>query len=75
MGLVANSEHEWVYQSKMTRDEVAIFNIYDSNGQPSIAHSAIDLTDDDAIPTIRKSVESRTLVRFPNTMAAPEEAS
>jgi hypothetical protein len=64
MGLAANDAHEWVYQSKMTSDEVAFFNIYDNKDLPSIAHSAIDLIEDDSIHVIRKSIESRTLVRY-----------
>ncbi|WP_170429101.1 CmcJ/NvfI family oxidoreductase [Ruegeria arenilitoris] len=64
MGLVGNPEHEWIYQSKMTPDEVAIFNIYDNQGVPSIAHSALDLVEDPGVTTIRKSIESRTLVRY-----------
>lgn len=75
MGLVANSEHEWVYQSKMTRNEVAIFNIYDSGGRPSIAHSAVDLVEDETVRTIRKSVESRTLVRLPTSLATLNEGA
>ncbi len=64
MGLVGNPRHEWIYQSKMTPDEVAIFNIYDNQGAPSIAHSALDMVEDSNVNTIRKSIESRTLVRF-----------
>ncbi len=64
MGLVGNPTHEWVYQSRMTPDEVAIFNIYDNQGLPSIAHSALDMVEDPNVTTIRKSVESRTLVRY-----------
>ncbi|MEW2916068.1 CmcJ/NvfI family oxidoreductase [Ruegeria sp. ANG10] len=64
MGLVGNPEHEWVYQSKMTPDEVAFFNIYDSHGLPSVAHSALDMVEDPNVTTIRKSIESRTLVRY-----------
>ena len=64
MGLVGNPKHEWIYQSKMTPDEVAIFNIYDNQGLPSIAHSALDMVEDSSISTIRKSIESRTLVRY-----------
>ena len=64
MGLAANARHEWIYQSKMTPDEVAFFNIYDNRGRPSIGHSAIDLVEDPTIKTIRKSIESRTLVRY-----------
>ncbi len=64
MGLVGNPEHEWIYQSKMTPDEVAIFNIDDNRGLSSIAHSALDMVEDPNITTIRKSIESRTLVRY-----------
>ena len=64
MGLAANQAHKWVYQSKMTPDEVAFFNIYDSDGLPSVGHSAIDLIQDESINSIRKSIESRTLVRY-----------
>ncbi|MBO9448307.1 CmcJ/NvfI family oxidoreductase [Ruegeria sp. R14_0] len=64
MGLVENPAHEWVYRSKMTPDEVAVFNIYDNQGLPSIAHSALDMVEDPSVTTIRKSIESRTLVRY-----------
>ncbi|WP_170350807.1 CmcJ/NvfI family oxidoreductase [Ruegeria atlantica] len=64
MGLVGNPDHEWVYLSKMTPDEVAFFNIYDSQGLPSVAHSALDMIEDPNVTTIRKSIESRTLVRY-----------
>ena len=64
MGIVGGPTHEWVYESRMTPDEVAFFNIYDSQGRPSIAHSAIDLVEDETITTIRQSIESRTLVRL-----------
>ncbi|WP_085902154.1 CmcJ/NvfI family oxidoreductase [Kiloniella majae] len=64
MGLVENQNHEWIYQSKMTPDEIAIFNIYDNRGLPSIAHSALDMIEDVNINTIRKSIESRTLIRY-----------
>ena len=48
----------------MTPDEVAFFNIYDNRGRPSIGHSAVDLIEDPTINTIRKSIESRTLIRY-----------
>ena len=64
LGLAANPDHDWVYLSRMTPEEVAYFNIYDSSGRPSVGHSAIDLIEDPNIRTIRKSIESRTLVRF-----------
>ena len=53
MGIVGDDGHEWIYQSKMTPDEVAVFNIYDNQGQPSIAHSAIDLIEDETVTTVR----------------------
>ncbi|WP_170603167.1 CmcJ/NvfI family oxidoreductase [Ruegeria arenilitoris] len=64
MGLVANPDHEWVYQSRMTPNEVAIFNIYDNHGKPSIGHSALDLIEDPSLTIPRKSIESRTLIRY-----------
>ncbi|MEM6759677.1 MAG: CmcJ/NvfI family oxidoreductase [Pseudomonadota bacterium] len=64
MGLVANPKHQWVYQSRMTPDEVALFNIYDNRGKPSVAHSALDMIEDPAITAVRQSIESRTLVRY-----------
>ena len=64
MGLVANDTHEWVYLSKMTPNEVALFNIHDNRGKPSVAHSALDMVEDASIDVPRKSIESRTLVRY-----------
>lgn len=64
MGLVGNPAHQWVYRSRMTPDEVAVFNIHDNRGRPPVAHSAIDLVDPRSPKTIRKSLESRTLLRF-----------
>lgn len=64
MGIAANPAHDWLYMSKMTPDEVAFFNIFDNRGLPSIAHSALDLIEDPTIHTVRKSIESRTLVRY-----------
>ncbi|MEM7721443.1 MAG: CmcJ/NvfI family oxidoreductase [Pseudomonadota bacterium] len=64
LGLVGNPDHDWLYQSRMTPDEVVFFNIYDNRGLPSIAHSALDMVEDPGVTTIRKSIESRTLVRY-----------
>ena len=64
MGLVANDAHEWLYLSKMTPDEVAFFNIYDNRGLPAVGHSALDLVEDKRVHTVRRSIESRTLVRY-----------
>ncbi|MFK7762168.1 MAG: CmcJ/NvfI family oxidoreductase [Roseobacter sp.] len=62
-GLVANKDHRCIYMSKMTTEEVAHFNIYDNRGRHSIAHSALDMIENPTINTVRKSIESRTLVR------------
>lgn len=64
MGLVGSERHIWLYQSKMTPDEVVFFNIYDNRGLPSIAHSALDMVEDPTVTTMRKSIESRALVRY-----------
>ncbi|MEM7237599.1 MAG: CmcJ/NvfI family oxidoreductase [Pseudomonadota bacterium] len=64
MGLVGNPDHEWLYMSKMTPNEVAFFNIYDNRGLASVAHSAMDMVEDSSVTVPRKSIESRTLVRY-----------
>lgn len=64
LGLAANPAHQWIYRSRMTPEEVAFFNIFDNRGLPSIAHSALDMTENPEIHTVRKSIESRTLVRY-----------
>lgn len=64
MGLIANDSHKWIYLSNMTTDEIALFNIYDNKGLASIGHSALDLIEQNNTPSIRKSIESRTLVRY-----------
>jgi len=64
LGLAANPAHEWIYRSKMTPHEVAYFNIFDNHGRPSIAHSALDMIENPELHTVRKSIESRTLVRY-----------
>lgn len=64
LGLVANERHDWLYQSRMSPDEVVPFYIYNSCGIPSVAHSAVDLVEDPDLRTVRKSMETRTLLRF-----------
>jgi len=56
----------------MHRNEVAYFNIYDNRGLPSVAHSAVDMIEDPTITTLRKSIESRTLVRFSSLNKGPQ---
>jgi len=64
LGVAANPAHEWFYLSKMNPNEAVIFNIYDNSGRPHLAHSALDLPGDEDARVPRKSIESRTLVRY-----------
>ncbi|GAB5489751.1 MAG: CmcJ/NvfI family oxidoreductase [Parasphingorhabdus sp.] len=64
LGVADNPCHHWFYQSDMTPDEVIIFNIYDNGERPYLAHSALDLPSDANASVPRKSIESRTLVRY-----------
>ncbi|MFW8591335.1 CmcJ/NvfI family oxidoreductase [Glaciecola sp. 2405UD65-10] len=66
LGVAANAKHEWFYQSNMHPDEVVIFNIYDNQGRAHLAHSALDLINQAPTSVPRKSLETRTLVRYPN---------
>ncbi|MEL7022308.1 MAG: CmcJ/NvfI family oxidoreductase [Pseudomonadota bacterium] len=64
LGVAANTQHDWFYCSEMTPDEVAVFNIYDNRGRPFLGHSALDMKATGSTPVVRKSIESRTLIRF-----------
>ncbi|MEM7068104.1 MAG: CmcJ/NvfI family oxidoreductase [Pseudomonadota bacterium] len=64
LGVAHNAEHDWFYLSGMQPEEVAIFNIYDNRGLPHLAHSALDIESSADSNTPRKSIESRTLVRY-----------
>ena len=69
LGVASNPGHEWFFQSKLTPDEVIIFNIYDNRGRPHLAHSALDIVAVDSVEPSdarlpRKSIETRTLVRY-----------
>lgn len=64
LGVTSNPKHEWFYQSKMKPDDVIIFNIYDNQGRYHLAHSALDITGQPDSPFPRKSIETRTLVRY-----------
>lgn len=64
LGVAANRNHNWFFKSKMSPDEAVIFNIYDNGGRPHLAHSALDLPSDSDAIIPRKSIESRTLVRY-----------
>ncbi|MDP5255280.1 MULTISPECIES: CmcJ/NvfI family oxidoreductase [unclassified Vibrio] len=64
LGVAANPDHHWFYLSKMRPEEAVIFNVYDNQGLPYVAHSALERQEagDDHPP--RKSLESRLLVRY-----------
>ncbi|GAA0415846.1 CmcJ/NvfI family oxidoreductase [Cocleimonas flava] len=64
LGVAANSNHEWFYQSHMTPEEVAIFNVFDNKGLPYLGHSALDMEIPEKVLSPRKSLESRTIVRY-----------
>lgn len=64
LGVTANPKHDWFYQSNMTPDDVIIFNIYDNKGRPHLAHSALDVAGQNKVDVPRKSIETRTLVRY-----------
>ena len=64
LGVSANVDHDWFYLSSMTPDEIAIFNIYDNGGRSFLGHSALDMEGASDGVTPRKSIESRTLVRY-----------
>ncbi len=69
LGLAPNPAHQWIYRSKMTPNEVAFFNIFDNQGLLPIAHSALDMTENPAQHSARKSIESRTLVRYRDSIS------
>ncbi|MGQ7848111.1 CmcJ/NvfI family oxidoreductase [Granulosicoccus sp. 3-233] len=64
LGVAANDDHDWFYLSKMTPQEVVIFNIHDNRGRPCLGHSALDMDSASGEKAVRKSIESRTLVRY-----------
>lgn len=64
LGVAANKNHEWFYFSGMTPEEVLIFNIYDNQKRPSLGHSALDMLNHGPGHLPRKSIETRTLVRY-----------
>ncbi len=64
LGVAANPAHRWFYLSNMTPEEVVIFNIYDNQNRPFLAHSALDITNQQQPTFPRQSIESRTLIRF-----------
>ena len=64
VGVAANQSHEWFFKSDMAPDELVIFNLCDNCGCPRMAHSALDLPGDNRAANPRKSIESRTLVKY-----------
>ena len=63
-GLIYNPNHQWLYQSNMTPDDAVVFTVYDSDGRPAIAHSAVDLIAQPENARPRHSIETRSLARF-----------
>ena len=47
----------------MNPNEIVLFNMFDNKGRMPVIHSAFDL-EDTKRGTIRKSIESRILIRF-----------
>lgn len=69
LGVTPNTDHKWFYKSNMTPEEVVIFNTFDNQGRPSLAHSALDVVNtfhQEWLRTkrVRKSIETRSLVRY-----------
>lgn len=65
LGVAANPNHHWFYLSKMRPDEAVIFNVFDNQGLPYVAHSALDRQETGYTQQPpRKSIESRLLVRY-----------
>lgn len=64
LGVLNNPNHEWFYFSQMTPEEVVVFNIFNNRGKPHLAHSALDIIDESKKKSPRKSIETRTLVRY-----------
>jgi hypothetical protein len=64
LGVAASSGHDWFYLSGMTPDEVVILNVFDNRGRPHPGHSALDIDGSPEPQAPRKSIESRTLVRY-----------
>ena len=62
-GALFNKNHRWVYLSEMKPDEIVLFKMYDSETETAVIHSAFDLKDTKP-NTVRRSIESRILVRF-----------
>jgi hypothetical protein len=63
-GLTYNPNHKWLFLPNMSPNEVVVFNAFDSTGRPAVAHSAADLIDLPSTARPRRSIETRSLVRF-----------
>jgi len=63
LGALYNKNHKWVYLSEMDPSEIVLFSMFDNKGRMPVIHSAFDL-EDTKKGTIRKSIESRILIRF-----------
>jgi len=63
LGALYSAQHSWLYLSDMSPNEIVLFNMYNNKDHKPVVHSAFDIENSGA-KTIRKSIESRTLVRF-----------
>jgi hypothetical protein len=64
LGVTANHQHHWFYMSLMTPQDIVIFNVYDNQGKPYLAHGAMDLGNETGTTQPRISLETRTLILF-----------
>lgn len=64
LGVSANASHEWFFLSEMTPKEAIVFNIFDNQKRPHLAHSALDVIGGATSTLPRQSIETRTLVRY-----------
>lgn len=63
LGALFKANHRWIYLSEMKPSEIVLFNMFDNQGKKPVVHSAFDL-EGTKMGAIRKSIESRILVRF-----------
>ena len=63
-GVRYSPAHRWLMLDRMEPDMVWIFGQYDSKGLASVPHSAVDIIDSKTDAPPRKSIESRSFVKY-----------
>ena len=63
-GVKYSAAHRWLILDRMDPDMVWIFGQYDSKGLASVPHSAVDIIDSKIDAPPRKSIESRSFVKY-----------